>query len=145
MTWSFSKLSISICLVLALTACSGTSSHADVDSFDVAGTTKTEETQAPTITITDDKPMVIDFSASWCPPCQQLKPIYAKLASKYDGKVTMVTVDVDDNHDMADKFGVNSIPTLIFFDRTGTQVDRVTGFIPEQTLDQKLHNLENMR
>lgn len=141
MAQSMSKWLIATCLGLALNACSGKSSHSASDSFSVAHSPKTEQTQAPTITITDGRPMVIDFSASWCPPCQQLKPIYAKLASKYEGKVTMVTVDVDDNHDMAEKFGVQSIPTLIFFDSTGSQVDRITGFIPEQDLDLKLHNL----
>lgn len=141
MALSMTKCLTATCLGLVLTACSGKSSHSDPDSFAVADSAKTELTHAPTIAITDGRPMVIDFSASWCPPCQQLKPIYAKLASKYEGKITMVTVDVDDNHDMADKFEVQSIPTLIFFDSTGTQIDRITGFIPEHDLDQKLLTL----
>lgn len=94
------------------------------------------------VTITDGKPMVIDFSASWCPPCQQLKPIYAKLTEEYQNEITMVTVDVDENKEMAEKFDVQAIPTLIFFNKEGKIIDRTTGFIPEQDLRSKLEAMK---
>lgn len=95
----------------------------------------------PTVTIDDGKPLVIDFSASWCPPCQELKPIFASLTKEYEGKITMVTVDVDENPEMADKFNVESIPTLLFFNSEGECIDRITGLVPEGSLRDEIEKL----
>ncbi|MCM1291882.1 MAG: thioredoxin family protein [Prevotella sp.] len=103
--------------------------------------TITNDTISPIISIQDGKPMVIDFSASWCPPCQQLKPIYAKLTNEFKDQITMITVDVDENPEMAAQFNVKAIPTIIFFDKNGKIIDTNSGFIPENELRNKLNSL----
>ena len=60
-------------------------------------------------------PIIIDFTASWCPPCQMIKPIYEQLAQQYQGKAILVKVDVDDRADIAQQFGINCMPTFIAF------------------------------
>lgn len=78
-------------------------------------------------------PLVVDFSAQWCPPCRQLKPVFHSLKEKYEGKVEMVTVDCDSMPELASRFGINSIPALVFFNSEGKEVHRSVGF---QTSDQ---------
>lgn len=132
-------------IILSLGACNKTRTNEGNDSvMGVANSSSANvDSSAPTITVTDGKPVVVDFSASWCPPCQQLKPIFASLTKEFEGRVTMVTVDVDENSDMAAKFDVHSIPTLIFFDANGSQQDRFEGFVPEDVLRSRIENLLN--
>lgn len=66
-----------------------------------------------------DKPAIIDFYASWCGPCKRLSPILDELAEEYDGKVDIYKINVDDEPDLASRFGVRSIPTLFFVPMTG--------------------------
>ena len=60
-------------------------------------------------------PIIIDFTATWCPPCQMIKPIYEQLAQQYQGKAILVKVDVDDRADIAQQFGITCMPTFIAF------------------------------
>ncbi|MCK6439770.1 MAG: thioredoxin, partial [Planctomycetes bacterium] len=69
---------------------------------------------------------VVDFSATWCGPCQVLKPTVEQLAGEYAGKVNIGKVDIDQNQDLAVRFGVMSVPTLLFF-KGGKQVDSMLG------------------
>lgn len=62
-----------------------------------------------------DKPVLVDFWATWCGPCKMVKPVVEKLAGEYDGKVKVVEVDVDQNPQLSGQFGIMSIPTLMFF------------------------------
>lgn len=77
---------------------------------------------------TDGKPMIVDFSATWCPPCQKLKPIFEKLAEDFRDRITFVTIDVDENQELAQAYGVSNIPTLIFIDKDGQIQDKIMGF-----------------
>lgn len=61
-----------------------------------------------------EHPIIIDFSANWCGPCQAFKPSFEKAAEEYAGKVEFITVDVDKNPEMAQKYNVLSIPTVIY-------------------------------
>ncbi len=78
-------------------------------------------------------PVVVDFSASWCPPCKQLHPIFDKVAHKYRGKVKFIYVDVDKAPQLARQYGVESVPTLLFVNKQGV-IDRNIGFMTEEEL-----------
>ena len=62
-----------------------------------------------------DIPVVVDFFATWCGPCRMMAPAIAELAEEYDGKVKIGKLDVDENSDIAARYGVMSIPTIILF------------------------------
>jgi thioredoxin 1 len=69
------------------------------------------------------QPAVVDFSAAWCGPCRSIAPVIEGLANDYVGRVTVATVDIDDNPRLAAQYGVRSVPTVMFFD--GGDVKRV--------------------
>ncbi len=73
-----------------------------------------------------DQLVLIDFAAEWCGPCHMLEPILYELASKYEGRVRIETVDVDQSKELAREYSVQALPTLIFFNR-GEEVGRVVG------------------
>ncbi|WP_302314743.1 co-chaperone YbbN, partial [uncultured Muribaculum sp.] len=73
-------------------------------------------------------PVVVDFSATWCPPCKQFKPIFHKLAKKYKGKVNFIYVDIDKAPQLAEQYGVTSVPTILFVDKEGV-INRNIGFM----------------
>ncbi len=85
-------------------------------------------------------PVLVDFFAEWCGPCKMLGPILEELAGEYDGKVKIGKLDVDANPTVAGKYGVQSIPTIIFF-KGGEEVDRVMGFQSKEALKAKLDAL----
>ena len=77
-------------------------------------------------------PVLVDFNATWCPPCQALHPILGELAEESDA-YKVVTVDVDDEAALAGASGVSSIPCLVFF-RDGAEYDRRVGLQPKKRL-----------
>lgn len=66
---------------------------------------------------------VLDFTATWCGPCQQLKPIYKQAAEKYAGKVQFYSIDVDANAKLAEKYRIKSVPTIIVIDAKGNKTE----------------------
>jgi thioredoxin 1 len=84
-----------------------------------------------------DKPAMVDFWAVWCGPCRIVAPHVEALADEFAGKVVVAKLDVDSNRQTAIKFGIQSIPTLLFF-KGGTVVDRVIGAVDKRVLKEKL-------
>jgi thioredoxin 1 len=77
--------------------------------------------------VKSDKPVMVDFWATWCGPCQMAGPVVDALADDYNGKVKIGKLDVDANPETAGKYGVMSIPTVIMF-KDGKEVARKVGF-----------------
>jgi len=83
------------------------------------------------IVLKSDKPVLVDFFAEWCGPCKMAAPVLDKLAGDYEEKAVIVKVDVDKNQELAQKYSVMSIPTVVLFD-DGEEKDRKIGFAGEQ-------------
>lgn len=85
-------------------------------------------------------PVLVDFWAEWCAPCRMIAPIVEDLATEYAGKVKVVKVDVDNNHGVAHRYEIMSIPTLGVF-KGGELVDRVVGYMPKSELKRRLERI----
>ena len=84
--------------------------------------------------------VLVDFWAVWCGPCQMVAPIVEELATEYDGKLKVLKLNTDENPDLAGKYGIMSIPTLLFF-RNGQPVEKVVGAVPKRVLKEAIDNL----
>lgn len=86
-----------------------------------------------------DVPVLVDFWASWCGPCNALAPVLEDLAVEFDGKAKVAKVNVDDYQGLTNQYGVRALPTLILF-KQGEVVDTLVGSHPKGVLSKRLTN-----
>ena len=84
--------------------------------------------------------VLVDFHTLWCVPCRKLSPIIDELEKEYKGKIEILRVDIDISKNLAKYYSINSVPTLLMFDRK-KQIWRNTGLITKKELEQKIINL----
>jgi len=89
-----------------------------------------------------DIPVMVDFWAPWCVPCKVIAPLVERLAEQYAGRLKVTKLNVDENHELAIRYQVMSIPTLIFF-KNGQVIDRIIGVPrePERVIVQKIEEV----
>lgn len=87
--------------------------------------------------VSQETPVLVDFYADWCGPCQAMAPVLKEVAQNYEGKVKIIKIDVDKNQPIAQRFGVRSIPTLILF-KEGNVVWQQAGMMTGRDLSNRL-------
>ena len=110
--------------------------------------TKTEGTETPAVStqsgtsdsIASNLPVVMDFYATWCPPCKALEPIMEEMMKKFEGKVDFKKIDVDQEKDMAMYYEIQSIPTILYVTPSG-DITRTVGLLSAQELEAQIVQL----
>ena len=87
-----------------------------------------------------DKPLEVDFWATWCGPCRMVSPIISELAEVYEGKVVIGKCDVEENEDLAAEYGIRNIPTILFF-KGGEVVNKLVGAQQRAKIDEAIQQL----
>ncbi|HHV71940.1 MAG TPA: thioredoxin [Clostridia bacterium] len=87
--------------------------------------------------INSDQPVLVDFWAAWCGPCQMLGPVVDQIAEELSGKIKVGKLNVDENRATASQYGIMSIPTLLMF-KDGKVVEKIVGALPKQVLMSKI-------
>lgn len=87
-----------------------------------------------------DKPVIIDFYATWCGPCKRQAPIMEEIAKKYKGKIDVYKIDVDKTQDIARFFNINSIPTLLFIPKGG-ELFLNAGLTPQEDIEESIETM----
>lgn len=89
--------------------------------------------------LNSDKPVLVDFWATWCGPCRMLEPIIEEVAADFEGKAVVGKVDVDNNQQVSVDYGIRNIPTVLIF-KNGEVVDKIVGVAPKEVIAEKLNS-----
>jgi len=87
-----------------------------------------------------DRPVLVDFSATWCGPCKKLEPLVHEIAAEYDGRLKVVKVDVDRARETAAKFAVMAVPTLLLI-RDGQIRDELRGLVAKRVIAERVERV----
>ena len=98
-----------------------------------------DENNFEQVVLQADKPVLVDLWAIWCKPCQMIAPILDELAEEFNGRVSFVKVDIDQNPKTAARYGIMSIPTLLIF-KNGEPVSHIVGLRPKAEIKRKLED-----
>ena len=90
----------------------------------------------------EGKPMIIDFWATWCGPCQMVGPMIEELATEFDGRIIIGKVNVDENSDLPSQYGIRNIPTILFF-KNGQVVNKLVGVQSKAKLQEEANKLRD--
>ncbi|HEX6671739.1 MAG TPA: thioredoxin [Nitrososphaeraceae archaeon] len=93
--------------------------------------------------LNSDIPVLVDFWAEWCGPCRMVGPIVEQLAQSLKGKVKVSKLNVDQNQDIAEKYNIQSIPSLVLF-KKGNEIARIVGFSPKEKYEKFVNNALNV-
>ncbi len=95
------------------------------------------ETSFEAEVVQSDRPVLVDFSATWCGPCKKLEPVVHEIADDYKGRLKVVKVDIDKAPGIAAKFAVMSVPTLVLF-RDGKVMDQLIGLVAKRVIAERV-------
>ncbi|MBN9683418.1 MULTISPECIES: thioredoxin [unclassified Corallococcus] len=87
-----------------------------------------------------EEPVLVDFTATWCPPCRVLAPVIDSLAAEYKGRMKMAKLNVDDHPRTPEQYGIRAMPTLLFF-KGGKVVKQVVGAVPRAKLEEAVRQV----
>ncbi|MBY0359361.1 MAG: thioredoxin [Candidatus Obscuribacterales bacterium] len=111
---------------------SGTQSYEPAGEI-IAPTAETSDAHFEQDVLASQVPVLVDFSAKWCRPCQKMSPIVDQVAKEYSGKVKVYKVDIDSNPETKSRFNISSIPTFMVF-KNGNQAESHSGAVPKDKL-----------
>lgn len=92
------------------------------------------------VVVENELPVLVDFWAPWCGPCRSLSSTIDELATQYDGKADIVKYNVDENYEYSNKYGIRSVPTLLFF-KGGEVVNIINGAVAKNVIEDVLNNI----
>lgn len=86
------------------------------------------------------RPVLVDFSAEWCPPCKMLAPVVERLSLEFSDQLDVYGVDIDQNQQLSQRFNISGVPTIIFF-KDGKEVKKLVGFRDYDTLKREVESV----